>query len=220
MPNWPSKPETRENYDDFDNGFESGQRVMHDAFMKVIKSHNVCSQHHPDHWDANCPMCNTTIESQPKIHSCKCRTGDGGAMTVKMLDEGLCQCPRCGGIIIPKPTGLIPFNILKCQESALEAMKDRGIKITDEISRQVQITVNAIYENFGKPKPQRDIPSVGAIEHLTCKYFHAPKVHESFQVDNCMLCGLSMKDSKWLEQRIKLSKAIHDLISGGKNEGK
>lgn len=192
MPNWPSKPETRENYDDFDNGFESGQRVMYDAFMKVIKSHNVCSQHHPDHWDANCPMCNTTIESQPRIHSCKCRTGDGGAMTVKMLDEGLCQCPRCGGIIVSQPKGLEPRDRLKISTF----FYDKGIKnnVIDEI-------IDNIFLTFGQ-QPQRDIPSASEMKEVARK-----------ALENKCKCSIPHKKIRII------CDAIHDLISGGKNEG-
>lgn len=41
--------------------------------------------------------------TEPKPHACKCRDGQEGAMTVRRLDEGLFQCPRCNGIIVDKP---------------------------------------------------------------------------------------------------------------------
>lgn len=37
----------------------------------------------------------------PKPHSCKCSNNEG-ARTVRKIDEGLCACPRCGGIVITK----------------------------------------------------------------------------------------------------------------------
>lgn len=42
-----------------------------------------------------------SLHPMVKPHSCKCRNDNGGAMTVRRLDEGLFQCPRCGGIIVP-----------------------------------------------------------------------------------------------------------------------
>lgn len=37
-PKWPVKPDMTQHYYDFNNGFESGERVMHDKFMEVIKA--------------------------------------------------------------------------------------------------------------------------------------------------------------------------------------
>lgn len=36
MIEYPIKPEITQQDDDFENGYQSGQRSMHDAFMKVI----------------------------------------------------------------------------------------------------------------------------------------------------------------------------------------
>lgn len=40
----------------------------------------------------------------PKINACKCP--NEGARTVRKLDDGIFQCPRCGGITVPKMEAL------------------------------------------------------------------------------------------------------------------
>lgn len=51
-------------------------------------------------WNACLEACKATYEKY-KIHACKCND-EGGVRTLKQLDEGLCQCPRCGGIVVFK----------------------------------------------------------------------------------------------------------------------
>jgi len=59
-----------------------------------------------------------TFSPQAKIHACKCRK-DYEAMTVRRLDEGLCQCPRCDGIIVAQAK-LVPID-----KSLAELVKDK-----------------------------------------------------------------------------------------------
>lgn len=63
-----------------DNTKNIGYNECHDAFASIYM---------PD--DVNKP-----------IHSCKCIAE--GVRTVRKIDEYLCQCPRCGGIIVRNNT--------------------------------------------------------------------------------------------------------------------
>lgn len=81
---WPKKPDINQHNDDFENGFESGQRVMHDAFMKVIEAQEYgycicpidmpceCGFEHRLDKSKHCPSCNQLC----KNNNCECYCHD------------------------------------------------------------------------------------------------------------------------------------------------
>lgn len=86
-----------------------------------------------DGWNACLEACKKAVEGQecqPKLHACKCRNDEEGAMTVKRLDEGLFQCPRCSGIIIPKPVSM-KVEVLEKMLASATISTDGKMTITD-----------------------------------------------------------------------------------------
>lgn len=80
---WPSKPRCTQQYDDFKNGYQSGERYMHDAFMKVIEAQKkeipkcvVCNKNAVVDQSSNGWRCQDHAlfgEAQPKIEELRCQ---------------------------------------------------------------------------------------------------------------------------------------------------
>lgn len=106
--------------------------------------------------------CKAAYEKESKIHSCKCRNNEDGAMTAKKLDDGLFECPRCGGIIIfKKESKLVPLDE---KELANWVCTSDWSEITStEIAKQ-------LCARFGCP----DIPTVEEIKTIMDKVDHTP----------------------------------------------
>lgn len=95
------------------------------------------------------------FESPQKVHSCKCRTGQEGGMTVKRIDDGLCECPRCGGIIVPKPDARFVEvgDLIKAAEDVLPLFLQRSLMTYEDglkVERFKAAVNNAVEKSKGK----------------------------------------------------------------------
>lgn len=85
---------------------------------------------------------------------CKCRNDKDGAITVRKLEDGLCQCPRCGGLFITQT--LEPLDSIKlvnrCKERLKECFpmrEENEVAINYMLARLIKV-----FDEFGQPQDQ------------------------------------------------------------------
>lgn len=154
-------------WESYQKSNDEGFNACHDQFMKVINENS-------------------------KIHSCKCRNGEEGAMTVKRIDENLFQCPRCGGIIVGKPS-LVALDICK-----VKTLLDTFQSCELATHTGTWNIANKLCSTFGAPSP-----TVLSVEEIA----------------NIIMKGWSYKcpgSIDWTTLCSTAATAIHQKLIGGK----
>lgn len=87
----------------------------------------------------------------PKPHSCKCSNNEG-ARTVRKIDDGLCACPRCGGIVITKQNVPSVESIMKILN---KWDSDKGVPIIwkEDLASQIH---NLLVKGEDSDKSERE----------------------------------------------------------------
>lgn len=88
---------------------------------------------HPEQWNTR----------QTKIHACKCPKSEGGR-TVRKIDEGLWQCPRCGGIIVTN-NGLVELDEKEVRMCIVNGTQQNW-------KYDYDLATQSICKTFGKPR--------------------------------------------------------------------